>query len=127
MSVWALLLTSGAFTVLLGLVVDGGHLIDARLDAARTAGQAARMGADELSASSVRSGGDAVNAQAAASRAREYLDSSGHLGSVRVDGDTVSVTIRDRSPARILAVIGIDGFPVEETATARGITEEEAR
>ena len=49
-SIWALLLTAGAFTLLLGLIVDGGRVIDARLASSRTAAQAARVGADALSA-----------------------------------------------------------------------------
>jgi Flp pilus assembly protein TadG len=124
-SIWALLLTSGAFTVLLGLVVDGGHVIDARLEASRVAAQAARLGADQLSAGSVRAGGDAVDAQAAAERVRQYLAASGHRGSVQVAGDRVTVTVTGTSPARILSVLGIDGFPVSESQTAQGITGEE--
>jgi len=126
-SVWALLVTAGAFTVLLGLVVDGGHVIDARLEAARVAAQAARVGADQLSASSVRSGGDAVNAQAAAERARQYLQQAGQQGTVHVSGDTVTVTVSGSSPAGILTVIGIRAFPIDEAQTARGITGEDHR
>jgi Flp pilus assembly protein TadG len=125
-SIWALLLTSGAFTVLLGLVVDGGRVIDARLEASRVAAQAARLGADQLSASSVRSGGDAVNAQSASDRVREYLAAAGQVGSVQVTGDRVTVTVTGTSPARILSVLGIDGFPIEESETAQGITGEES-
>lgn len=122
MSIWALLLTSGAFTLLLGLIVDGGHLIDARLEASRVARQAARLGADQLSASSVRNGGDAVNAQAAAAEARGYLAASGHGGTVGIAGDRVTVTVTGSSPTRILNVIGIDFFRVEESESAQGIT-----
>ncbi len=122
-SIWALLLTSGAFTVLLGLVVDGGYAIDARLDAARVAGQAARLGADQLSSGSVRAGGDAVNAAAARQRVHRYLSEAGHHGTVAVQGDRVTVTITGTSPVRILGVLGVHGFPVKESATAEGITD----
>ncbi len=125
-SIWALLLTSAAFTVLLGLVVDGGHLIDARLEASRTAAQAARLGADQLSASSVRAGAEAVNAEAAAERVRGYLRAAGQQGTVRVDGESVTVTVTGKSPARILSILGIDSFPIEEAETARGITGEDS-
>jgi hypothetical protein len=124
-SIWALLVTSAAFTVLLGLVVDGGHLIDARLEASRVAAQAARLGADQLSAGSVRAGGDAVNAEAAAAQAHRYLAAAGHQGTVRAYEDRVTVTIAGRSPARILSVVGIEAFPIRESETAQGITEEE--
>lgn len=121
-SIWALLLTSGAFTLLLGLVVDGGHLINARLEAARVAAQAARVGADQLSAASVRSGADAVDQEGAAAAVRRYLTATDHHGTFSVAGDRVTVTVSGRSPARILRVIGIESFPVRESETAQGIT-----
>jgi Flp pilus assembly protein TadG len=124
-SIWALLVTAGAFTVLLGLVVDGGHVIDARLQAARVAAQAARVGADQLSPGSVRSGHDAVNAEAAAAQARRYLTDAGQHGTVHVDTDRVTVTVTGSSPAHILSSVGIDAFPINESATAEGITEAE--
>lgn len=124
-SIWVLLVTAGAFTMLLGLVVDAGTVVNARLEAARTAQQAARVGADALSQSSVRSGGDAVDAEAAARLAHGYLRTAGRAGTVRVDGDAVSVTVTGRSPTRILGAFGIASFPVRETGTAHGITGEE--
>ena len=83
-SIWAVMITVGAFIPLLGLVVDGGNLIDSRLEAARDAAQAARAGADALSASSVRSGGNEVNPDLAAARARSYLADVGQDGTVTV-------------------------------------------
>jgi hypothetical protein len=124
-SIWALLVTAGAFTVLLGLVVDGGHVIDARLEASRVAAQAARLGADQLSAGSVRSGHDAVNGEAAVARARHYLADAGQHGTVHVDADRVTVTVTGSSPAHILSSVGIHAFPIHESATAEGITEAE--
>ena len=124
-SIWAVLVTAGAFTVLLGLVVDGGRLIDSRLESAHVAGQAARVAADSLSAASVRSGRDAVAVQSAITRANDYLNDAGMAGSVQVDGDTVTVTVTGRSRTQILSVVGISSFPIEETATARAINEED--
>ena len=124
-SVWAIGVTAGAFTVLLGLVVDGGNLIEARVQAAHTAEQAARLAADQLSASSVREGGDNVSRGAAAESARGYLRAAGIPGSVRVDGDTVTVTVSTTMPTKVLGVIGIADFPIRESATAEGITEED--
>jgi hypothetical protein len=37
----------------------------------------------------------------------------------------VTVTIADSSPARILSLVGIEAFPIRESETAQGITEEE--
>lgn len=124
-SIWALLLIAGAFTMLLGLVVDGGRAIDARVATARAAAQAARAGADSLSAATVRSGHDAVNAEQAQARAENYLRGEGLTGTVTVNGNTVTVAITTKSKTRILAAIGITSFPVHETETARAITEED--
>jgi Flp pilus assembly protein TadG len=121
-SIWALLVTTTAFTGLLGLVVDGGAAVNARLDAARTAAQAARLGADQLSAGSVRAGGDAVDAAMARAAARDFLDAAGRTGTVTVRTDRVSVTVTGTSPTRVLGIVGIDAFAVRETQTAQGIT-----
>ncbi len=119
---WALLVTAGAFAALLGLVVDGGELLNDRLAAARTADQAARAGADALSDGSVRNGADIINAHRAADAVHTYLRESGLRGVVRVTGDTVTVTVTSATHTRILSVIGVDSFPITEDATARGIT-----
>jgi hypothetical protein len=123
LSIWVVLVTAGAFTPLLGLVVDGGNLIDARLEASRDAAQAARAGADALSAASVRTGGNDVNPGIATSRARAYLADVGQRGTVTVNGATVTVTITGTSHTTILAVVGITSFPISQTQSARGITE----
>src|SRR5215203_1823771 len=114
-SIWAILVISGAFTVLLGLVVDGGRVIDARTAASRAAAQAARAGADSLSSSSVRDGHDAISVEAARARAQNYLRDAGLRGAVIVSGDTVTVTVTGTSETQILGVIGIDSFPIEES------------
>ena len=123
-SVWALLVTGTAFTLLLGLVVDGGSVIDARLESSRAAAQAARLGADALSESSLRSGRDQVDAAAATSQANSYLATVGLHGRTQVRGHTVTVTVRGRTPTQILAVVGIGSFPILETRTARAVTEQ---
>ena len=123
-SIWALLVTATAFTLLLGLVVDGGTLIDARLASSRAAAQAARLGADALSEPSLRSGRDRVDAAAATATANSYLKAAGLAGTAHVDGHTVTVTVTGRSPTRILGVLGIASFPIRESRTARAITEQ---
>lgn len=122
-SVWAILVIAGAFTVLLGLVVDGGRAIDARIAASHAAGQAARAGADALSAVSVRNGHAAVNPDAARARAETYLRDAGLHGTVHVNGQTVTVTVTGTSTTEVLGIIGIGSFPVTETQTATAINE----
>ncbi|MDX6310279.1 MAG: hypothetical protein QOI06_3325 [Nocardioidaceae bacterium] len=123
-SIWALLVIAGAFTVLLGLVVDGGRAIDARVAASRAAGQAARAGADALSSASVRDGRDDIDMETVKARAQSYLHDAGMTGTVTVSGQTVTVTVTGRSVNEVLGVIGIDSFPVDETESAQAITEE---
>lgn len=125
-SIWAILVMAGAFTVLLGLVVDGGRVIDERVAASRAAAQAARAGADALSAASVRNGSDPVDAEAARVRAQSYLRDAGMDGTVSVAGDTVTVRITAESENQILGVIGVTSFPIDETESARAITEEDS-
>jgi Flp pilus assembly protein TadG len=125
-SIWAILVIAGAFTVLLGLVVDGGRVVDERVAASRAAAQAARAGADALSAASVRNGSDAVDAEAARARAQSYLRDAGMDGTVSVAGDTVTVRITAESENQILGVIGVTSFPIDETESARAITEEDS-
>ena len=125
-SIWAIRVIAGAFTVLLGLVVDGGRVIDERVAASRAAAQAARAGADALSAASVRNGSDAVDAEAARARAQSYLRDAGMDGTVSVAGDTVTVRITAESENQILGVIGVTSFPIDETESARAITEEDS-
>ncbi|GAA1076554.1 hypothetical protein GCM10009576_099500 [Streptomyces rhizosphaericus] len=124
-SIWAILVISGAFTVLLGLVVDGGRVMDARIAASRAAAQAARVGAESLSSASVRSGHDAISVEAAKARAQNYLHDAGMSGAVSVSGDTVTVTVTGASETQILGVIGIASFPIRESESARAITEED--
>ena len=124
-SIWAVTVTAGVFTVLLGLVVDGGDVIEARVEAAHTAEQAARLAADQLSAGSVREGHDAVSPGAAADSARGYLRAAGMPGTVRVAGDTATVTVHTKMPTKVLGIIGIGAFTIDESATAEGITEED--
>lgn len=124
-SIWAILVIAGAFTVLLGLVVDGGRVIDARLAASRAAAQAARVGADSLSSASVRDGHDAISVEAAKGRAQNYLHDAGMTGAVSISGDTVTVTVTGTSETQILGAIGIGSFPIEESESAQAITEED--
>jgi Flp pilus assembly protein TadG len=124
-SIWAILVIAGAFTFLLGLVVDGGRVIDARIAASRAAAQSARVGADALSSASVRNGNNAIDVDAAKARAQKYLHDAGMTGTISVTGQTVSVTVTGSSETQILGVIGITSFPIEETETAQAITEED--
>lgn len=120
-SIWMVIVTAGAFTILLGLVVDGGNTLAARRDAARTAEQAARVAADQLDDDSLRSGGADIAAAAAQTAAHRYLSSVDAHGSVQVSADTVTVTVTGQEPTQFLAMIGVESFAVHESATAASI------
>lgn len=97
------------------IAYDGGEVLNAKVQAHDDAAEAARAGAQALSTSS-RSG--AVDLPAAPAAADAYLATTGHTGTVTVNGTTVTVTVAFDQPTAILAVAGIDHAPISETATA---------
>ncbi|MEO7844371.1 MAG: pilus assembly protein TadG-related protein [Nocardioides sp.] len=121
--VWTLLMATGLFLVLLGLVVDGGTAINDRLEAKRAAEQAARGAADELSASGVRSQNDTIAVAASAARAQYLLTEAGWTGTVTITGTTVRVRVSGPpTRTRFLAAVGVSSFPVTVHGTATAIT-----
>lgn len=113
-----------------GLVVDGGLAINARMRVADDAEQASRVGADSINLDILRAGGGVVIDQGlAAQRSAEYLSSRGYTPgqySLNVEGETVSVTVRDTTDTMILGVVGIDTYDVEAAASATPETEPDA-
>lgn len=112
-----------------GLVIDGGYALAARQRAANIAEQAARVGADQLEANSLRSGHGWINPAAARAAALAYLARVGHSGAVSADGATVTVTVSATQPTAFLGLVGIDELNVRGYASARaigGIVVEEA-
>jgi Flp pilus assembly protein TadG len=121
-AVWTLILTSTAFVALLGLVGGGGELINERVEAKRAAEQAARAGADELSASAVRSGSDQVDTRAAVVRAQGVLRAAGWSGTVRVQGSEVVVTATGTREPEFLGLLGVGAIKIRETGSADAIS-----
>jgi hypothetical protein len=89
-----------AFLMMLGLVVDGGRLLDQRSHAHDVAGGL------EL---------DQGRAQAAA---RDYLAREGMAGAVTVTGPTVTVTVTDTVQLTWLRLVGATSKRVSATASA---------
>jgi Flp pilus assembly protein TadG len=111
-----------ALLAMAGLVIDGGYTLAARQEAANTAEQAARIGADALSRDSLRSGGPVrIDSAAAASAARDFLAAVGHNGEVTVSGDLVTVTVRVSQRMAILSAVGVNAIAVTGRASARGL------
>lgn len=119
-SVWTILMASGVFLVLLGLVYDGGNAMNERIEANRVAEQAARAAADEMRG--VRDGAEGINEATATARASEILRQAGWQGTVSIDGLDVTVRVTGRSDNVFLGAIGFSSFPVAETGTATSIT-----
>lgn len=117
-----------AFVVLAGLVIDGGYVLAGRRVAINEAESAARAGAGALAVSSYRSeGAFEVEVSGAEQAARAYLAATGHTGVVRVDGDTVEVTVSFRQPVALLGLVGVRDVEVHgvgRARQARGVIEE---
>ena len=113
-----------------GLVVDGGLAINARMRVADDAEQASRVGADSINLDVLREGGGVeIDPGLAAQRSADYLSSRGYTPgqySLNVEGQTVSVTLRDTTDTMILGVVGIDTYDVGAAASATPETEPDA-
>lgn len=118
------LLTTALFSVA-GLVIDGGYALSARREAMTQAQQAARVGADALAVGALRDGTVQVDPERAAAAARSYLRSVGASGTVSVNGGEISVSVTSTSDTVLLSAVGVPSLPVEVTATAESIDEDD--
>lgn len=119
-TIWTIMMASGVFLVVMGLVYDGGAAMNNRIEAHRVAEQAARAAADEMRG--VRDGTEGVNQATATVRANQILSQSGWGGTVSINGLDVTVRVTGRSDNVFLNVLGFASFPVDETGTATSIT-----
>ena len=117
------------FTVALlavaGLVIDGGYALGAKREAMNNAEQAARAGADALNQGALRDGHTVVDPGRAINAAQTYLALVGAQGTVDIDGGEVTVTVRRHQDTRLLSAVGVGSIPVEATATALSIDEDD--
>lgn len=97
------------------LAYDGGETLNARVQAHDDAAEAARAGAQAISASA-RSG--TLDLSRASAAANAYLSTTGHTGTVTVNGVNVTVTVAFNHPTTLLAIVGINHAHISETATA---------
>lgn len=117
--------------IVAGLVVDGGRAVNARAAAFDAAEQAARAGANQLDAGTLRAAGEVVLDPAAAQAAAvDNLVARGYDAArvtVTTTGTEVTVAVREDVPTVLLSLAFISSFEVEGVATARaaaGIAEE---
>lgn len=109
------------FGGLIGLVYDGGRVLDAREAYDRAAGQAARAGADQLSAAGIRDGNNDVSPAQAQTAAENYLAAAGMTGTVTVNGQVVTVTVTGSVAPIFLGSFGMPDIHISETESAQGI------
>ena len=108
-----------ALLAMAGLVLDGGLALAAKIQAIDDAQAAARAGAQAIDVPLYRSTGQVtLDPTEAARGAERYLAQSGRTGTVAVDGDRVTVTVRVTQPTQILSVVGIGAISVSGTGSA---------
>jgi Flp pilus assembly protein TadG len=82
-----------ALVMVAGLVYDGGQVLATQAKVRDIAGSAARAGAQEIDIDALRATGsviiDPARAEAAA---RDHLERAGALGTISIDGASVTVT-----------------------------------
>jgi uncharacterized membrane protein len=107
---------------LAALVIDGGLLFAERRDLQGLADGAARAGAMAVDEDVLRESGavrlDPAAAQAAAER---YLEAAGAEGTIRIDADTLSVTVdlQESRPTLMMGLLGVRTVDVAAHAVAR--------
>lgn len=108
-----------ALVLLAGLVIDGGLTLAAKVQAIDEAQAAARAGAQAVDIPLFRSTGEVVLDPAAATRAADsYLAATGHAGTVRVNGDQVTVTVSITQPMQVLSIAGLGHLTVSGSGSA---------
>lgn len=126
-----LAITMVGLLAMAGLVLDGGAAIAARERAADVAQQAARAGADALSAGGVfsASGGSTAlgaNPSAATAAASSLLTGEGVTDfHISVQGNVVVVTAHVSRPTALLSAVGVDtvgGTATEQAQDLLGTT-----
>lgn len=107
-----------ALIMVAGMVYDGGQVVATLASARDLAAGAARAGAQEVDVDSARSGdGPLLDPARANAAAEAFLAATDHVGTIAVDGATVTVTVSLRQPMRILPG-GARTVTASDTATA---------
>ena len=125
LSIVAVIVGTAVIIGLGGVLVDVGAALTARETAADVTRQAARAGADALTAWSLRQASPAMiaaNPPAAIAAANRYLTQAGILGgTVTVSGRTVTVHATVHRHTQLLSAIGVNQVSGSATATATAL------
>ena len=113
---------AAALVMLGGLAYDGAHILNAKRAASSLALEAARAGAQAISAESIYRGEGSVTVDPIQARTAvsEFLGEHSEW-SISVRGDTVSTTVWLTQPLQVLSVLGIETRRVAGYASARAI------
>ncbi|GAA1215358.1 hypothetical protein GCM10009665_01480 [Kitasatospora nipponensis] len=118
MTAFTVVITMGLLA-LLGLSVDGGLSLAAKVRACGEAQEAARAGARHLDLGQLREQHQLTLRAADAERAADtYLRGAGATGEATVTGDRVTVTVHRTQHTQLLTLVGIASIDVTGTATA---------
>lgn len=108
-----------ALIMMAGLVLDGGLTLAAKIQAIDDAQAAARAGAQAINIPTYRANGQiTLDPTEAVTDAQRYLASTGHTGTVSVNGEQVTVTVSITQPMQILSLAGINHLTVTGTGSA---------
>lgn len=110
-----------ALVLVAGLVLDGGRLLAARRQVDDIAANAARVGAQALDETSLRSGGTTVDPVAGRDAIAVYLAATPATGTARITGDTVTVDARLAVPMLLLGMAGVGTTTVAARRQARAV------
>jgi uncharacterized membrane protein len=109
-----------ALVLCLGLVIDAGRLVDARIEAGDMAAAAARAGAQEVT--DIRAGRRVVHPVRADAAARTFLAAAGAAGQVASTPSSVTVTVQVHRRFTVLGLAGLSGRTVRATRTASPVS-----
>ncbi len=108
-----------ALLAMVGLVLDGGLALAAKVHAIDDAQAAARAGAQAIDIPLYRSTGTiTLDPAQAVADAQGFLAAAGEHGSASVAGETVTVNVTITQPTQILSLAGIDHLTETGTGTA---------
>ena len=110
-----------ALVVMGGLVFDGGALMAGHRQADAEAEGAARAAAERISIPALRSGLVQITRTEATAAAEGYLAHYGHVGTVAVTGNTVTVTVTYRVDMQVFDLIGIRSKAVTGSGQATAV------
>lgn len=112
-----------ALVLVAGMVIDGGQVVSAGMEARRLASSAARAGAQEVDVDHLRATGEPVLLPARADdAARAFLAAAGADGTVDVSGATVTVTVTLEHHMRLLPLPARQVTATRSARATPGIT-----